>query len=106
MATSRRTRGRRAPFKCGHRGYGTGCHRCDQANELETRANELAQVVKTQAKALPDYVTATNDAVRVRAGGVKVEALLTGKLSRDGALAQIVETMRSHATRLQKTGMV
>jgi hypothetical protein len=102
MAGSRKTRGRLSPFACGHRGFGVECHRCGQANELETRANELAQIVKNQGKALPAYVSATEASVLVRAGGQRVEVQLTGKLTVLGAVGSCVQYMREHATRLQK----
>ena len=31
-------RGRRQPFRCGHRGLGRWCHRCEQAHELRATA--------------------------------------------------------------------
>lgn len=30
-------------FKCGHKGYGVTCHRCDEAQRLEDIANGKAQ---------------------------------------------------------------
>jgi len=37
------SRGRRQAFSCGHKGYGSICHRCKQADEL------LAQAEKPEA---------------------------------------------------------
>lgn len=42
------TSGRRLPFSpCGHRGLGIRCHRCEQGQELETRAGMLEVFLKS-----------------------------------------------------------
>lgn len=103
MGSRRRTRGRRKPFNCGHRGFGAECNRCGQANQLETRANELAQALKNKAKTLPDFVELTPDSFTVRAGGVRVSAKTTGdNFYTDGAVTTAIVALREHATRLQK----
>lgn len=112
MATRRKTKGRRQPWACGHRGFGVECHRCGQANELETRANELAQAIKTKAKTLPGFVTVQKAAkatdttpelesgILVKGGGQRV-FVVTNNKNQEAALAQAVEVMREHATRLK-----
>lgn len=107
MATRRKTKGRRQPWACGHKGFGLECHRCAQANELETRANELAQALKTKAKTFPGFVTKTADAnqelesgILVKGGGQRV-FVATNNKDQNFALSKAVELMREHATRLK-----
>lgn len=99
MAKRRLTSGRRRPWACGHRGFGATCNRCAQANELETRANALAQFIKTKAKDLPSFVEVQNDRFVVRAGGVHISCV-THNNTQEAALTQGVAQMREHASRL------
>lgn len=101
MGTRRLTRGRRRPFGCGHRGFGSECNRCAQANQLEVRANELAQAFKNKSRNLPDFVEATADTLTVRAGGVRVSSNIVNN-NAEPAITNLVVGLREHATRLQK----
>jgi hypothetical protein len=97
----RLTRGRRLAWACGHKGFGSKCARCDQANDLETKANSLAQAVKTKAKELPAFVELSEKEVVVRAGAQRVSAGLHNN-SLESALGICVAAMREHSTRLLK----
>lgn len=100
MAKRRLTKGRMRPWACGHRGFGGFCHRCAQANELETRANALAQAVKNKSKTLPEFVEVLPEGLVIRAGGQRIT---TGtNANQETALSQIVTVMREHSTRLLK----
>lgn len=110
MASSKKTKKR--TFACGHKGYGILCHRCAQANDLETKANELAQAIKAQAKTLPAFVVvqkaakATETApelesgILIKGGGQRI-FIGTNNKDQETALTQAVATMREHATRLE-----
>lgn len=64
------TKGRRSPFTpCSHRGYGTHCHRCAQAVEIQARAEELSRCASPEAIAKLAYAQVDADAILVRAGG-------------------------------------
>lgn len=101
MAKRRLTRGRRRPWACGHRGYGAECNRCVQANELETRANALAQMLKTKTKELPGFVESLPDGFVIRAGGQRMVAG-TNNANHEASFTRAVTVMREHASRLLK----
>ena len=101
MTKRRLTRGRMRPWACGHRGFGAFCHRCAQANELETRANALVQAIKTRAKELPEFVQTIPEGFVIRAGGERIVATI-GNTTQDTAISKAIGTMREHATRLSK----
>lgn len=97
----RLTRRRRRAWACGHRGFGASCNRCSQANDLETKANDLAQHIKTKAKLLPSFVESRDDGLVIRAGGQHVFCS-TNNSTPEAALTYGVGVMREHATRLLK----
>lgn len=100
MGNRRLTKGRMRPWVCGHKGFGASCHRCAQANELEMKANALAQFLKNKDKTLPDFVVVSEDGMVIRAGGVRIATGTKG--NQETALTNAVSTMREHATRLSK----
>lgn len=112
--TRKQTKGRRQKRSCGHRGYGLCCHRCEQANELVTRANELHAALEAKTKKFPDFVEIqkaekatettpeTQPGVLVRGGGQRV-FIVTNNRPQEAALSQAVTVMREHAERLKKS---
>lgn len=106
----KKTRGRLQPFGgCAHRGFGVVCHRCEQAAQLETRANDLAYIVKNKGHKFPEYVLSTKDAngveqVIVKGGGGRFVGVISGhKSSVLSTVAELVHKMREHATYLKAT---
>lgn len=99
-----KTRGRMAPFACGHKGFGVLCHRCEQANQIEVRSNELAQLLKTKGSKLPEFVTVTQvngTQVSIRGGGRSWSAEVTGKKSQESVIAELIHLTREYATHLK-----
>lgn len=105
MGNKRRlTRGRLQAFACGHKGWGCLCHRCEQADQIEVRANELAQVLKTKGSKLPEYVTVAKEngtTVSIRGGGRVWRAEVTGKKTQENVIAELVHQSREYATHLK-----
>jgi len=99
MAAKRLTRGRRTPWSCGHRGFGVSCARCSQANDLETKANIIAQMIKTKSKEFPGFVEVLSDKIIIRAGGKHISCATTN-VAQDVALLEGITEMRNHASRL------
>lgn len=96
------TRGRRRPFAGrGHRGFGVTCHRCEQAEQLEVRANELALLIKTATSTFPTYLTVEKDTVTIKGGGKSFHGHVTGKLTVNSVVAQLCHTMREFSNHLR-----
>ena len=105
MGNRRRlTRGRLQPFACGHKGWGVTCHRCAQANQIEVRANELAQILKTKGTEFPEYVRIIKEngtRVSIRGGGRVWTAELQGKKTQESVLSELIHQARTYATSLK-----
>lgn len=100
-----KTKGRRRPFSCGHRGFGkNGCARCAQGNQLLERAAVLESIVKNStAEPMPDWVHmagVVSDKLKVCGGGTKVVVEISGKMAGKDAFKLAAQKMREEAKRL------
>lgn len=100
------TRGRLAPFNCGHRGWGVECHRCAQGNQMLARAEELASLVKDGGKTTrtPEWVELPSNenkgTLSVSAGGHRFAVVMTSKMTGKDAMTQVVVSMKQESKRM------
>ena len=89
------------PFACGHPGLGQTCSECDTAKLMNTRADEIDEIISLQGMAYPAYVIFEDHEVSITCGNTVSTCLYAGQ-SQGFAVIQLVKGLREQANLILK----